>query len=377
MASLNNEMFTPSVHWPKGVDGNLSKGQSLGFWLSPAEVANQLKVSRTTVMRRIIADKLPAQCVVNHNGLKRWRCLLTPAQAKLADTKVLVGQWQEALRSGWLTGKPLSEATVKAHFYGLKQFYKYRRYDFEALSLAVIIPDEVALAISRIKHDVKAKKDHFGIKEKLFYGVLSFHKFLHKKGLVKDETFNFRKVKPKRVYKKAKLKVFIAQLHQCLEELNYDKRFNLVARAFAYTGLRLNEMVRLQIKDIEFNQGRLLVRNGKGCKQRIIGLLPEAIPVLATLAAGGAESDFLLRTKLGRPLSGGAIQQLFYRRCHKLGVKISPHTLRHTFACLLHDLGFSVPLIQKALGHSNIETTMRYLGVQERELVKLMGLGKG
>lgn len=368
-------MYSQKVHCPKGVEGSKSTGQSLeGFWLSPAKVAQSMGISRTEVLRRIWADKLQAAIQLDQFGRKRWKVLLTPSDATRADTKGLVAQWQESLRNGWLTGKPLSEKTVVAHFYGLGLFYKYRHYLFENLLLDVLTPDEVALAVSKIPHDIKKRNDHFGMKEKLFYGVLSFHRFLVKKGLAKDAVEAFRRVKPKRVYKRAKPKVFITQLNYCLEELEHE-RFKLVAKAFAYTGLRLTEMVRLQLMDIDFANKTLFVRHGKGFKERQTGILPEALPVLQALAEGATSSrSFLIRGRGGDGVKPVTVQKLFYRCCGGLSVKFSPHSLRHTFACLLDEKGFSVPLIQLALGHSNIETTMRYLGVNQRRLVaKMMG----
>lgn len=366
-------MYSENVHCPKGVDGAKSSGQSLeGFWFSPAKAAKSMGVSRTTVLRRIKADELQSRTVVDIYGRKRWKVLLTPSDAVRANTKALVSQWQESLSNGWLTGKPLSGKTLQAHLYGLRLFYKYRRYSFEALLLDVLTPEEVALAVSKIPHEAKKQNDHFGMKEKLFYGVLSFHRFLVKKGLAKDSVEAFRRVKPKRVYKRLKPKIFIAQLNHSLDELEHE-RFKLVAKAFAYTGLRLTEMVRLQLMDIDFQNKTLFVRHGKGFKERQIGILPEALPVLQDLAEGCTSArSFLIRGRGGGAVKPVTVQKLFYRCCAGLSVKFSPHTLRHTFACLLDEKGFSVPLIQLALGHSNIETTMRYLGVNQRRLVAQM-----
>ena len=362
-------MSPPFVPTSKGLD-EIKKPSS--YWVSTLIVSKQLGISQRTVRRWCIDGKIASR-EIHKDGKKSYECQITPARIQGLSTADLVNQWRTAMRNGWLVGKPLTEKTINTHNYGLRLFYKNRNYDYEELSLEVLNPAEMELALANIPHDIANRNDHYSMKEKMFLGVLSFHKFLAKKGLAKEDVAGFRKIKPKARYKRVKQKIFTQQLEIELETIQ-NERFKLIAKAFAYTGLRLTEMVRLQVGDIDFNERTIFVKHGKGCKERQVGILPEAMPILETLTNGVTHPcQPVLRGVLdGRELTNEAVQKLFSRCSKSLNIHISPHRMRHTFASLLNEKGFSVPEIQLALGHANIETTMRYLGVNEQRLIARM-----
>lgn len=173
------------------------------------------------------------------------------------------------------------------------------------------------------------------------------------------------------------------------------------------TGMRLTEGLRLRVKDIEFERRAIIVREGKGAKDRVV-MLPASLdqPLRQQLAAAhalwsadrsagvaGVQVPNALDRKYPRaPLSWAwfwafpqamlsddprgagqrrhhqheqAFQRAFKRALHAAGVHklASPHTLRHSFATHLLQSGYDIRTVQELLGHSDVSTTMVYTHV--------------
>jgi integrase/recombinase XerD len=145
------------------------------------------------------------------------------------------------------------------------------------------------------------------------------------------------------------------------------------------TGLRVSELVRLTLLQVNLRQGVVGVR-GKGNKDRLVPLGEEAILWLERylsesrpVVIGGGQSDFLFITRRGRPLTRQAFWHLIKRYALISGVRkpISPHTLRHAFATHLLNHGADLRVVQMLLGHSDISTTQIYTHVAKARLKEL------
>lgn len=131
----------------------------------------------------------------------------------------------------------------------------------------------------------------------------------------------------------------------------------------AYMGLRFNEAVSLKASDIDVNNNTLYVF-GKGAKERILPITNEALPYLSE--ALKSHPTGLLWPSEGKPLT--KLVGTFKAASKVIGKYVTPHILRHSFARRLLDRGISLPVIQKWLGHSNIQTTMTYLHVDIEDM---------
>ncbi len=136
---------------------------------------------------------------------------------------------------------------------------------------------------------------------------------------------------------------------------------NLLARA----GLRVGEVVRLRLGDVEMNgrSGWVTVKGGKGNKSRRVPLNGEArqaLKVWLEARPQGAE-DWLFLSRTGKPLSERDVQRMVAEYGRIAGVEATPHALRHTFATRAIEKGVDVATLQALLGHSRLETTGRYL----------------
>lgn len=145
---------------------------------------------------------------------------------------------------------------------------------------------------------------------------------------------------------------------------------NLVLIRFALaTGLRAGELIAVRDKHLEFDTagGRVMVRDGKGAKDRAVYFSPEirnALDVWLQPRAQETESNFLFPTRKGTQMLTSYLRQFVKREARKAGIKeaekVSPHTLRHTAAVDLLRETERLEIVQEFLGHSDISTTRIY-----------------
>jgi len=186
-----------------------------------------------------------------------------------------------------------------------------------------------------------------------------------------------------------------------------DSEWRLFGQLLYGTGMRITEGLHLRVKDVDFSHGAIIVREGKGAKDRVV-MLPKSLePGLREQLAkahavwlqdqqeqrGGVEMPDALDRKYPRagstwawfwvfpqdhhsvdPRSGivrrhhmydQTFQRAFKRAANAAGVTkpVSPHTLRHSFATHLLQSGYDIRTVQELLGHSDVATTMIYTHV--------------
>ncbi len=131
------------------------------------------------------------------------------------------------------------------------------------------------------------------------------------------------------------------------------------------TGLRISELVKLNKKDIDFDERTIRVR-GKGDKDRIV-LFDEKTKDLITnyIENENPDSEYLFINKNGRKLTPRYVQLMIKRYAKEAGIekKVTPHVLRHSFATHLLKNGVDIRVIQQLLGHSSLSTTQIYTNV--------------
>lgn len=143
------------------------------------------------------------------------------------------------------------------------------------------------------------------------------------------------------------------------------------------SGLRVSELVNLEIKDINFGGGFIRVL-GKGSKERVIPMNQRAMEKIKRyitdarpLLLGKKYSEFLFVTGRGTAMTRQRFWQTINAYGKKLGMEISPHTVRHSFATHLLEGGADLRSLQKMLGHSDISTTQIYTKVTMDRLRKV------
>jgi integrase/recombinase XerD len=142
------------------------------------------------------------------------------------------------------------------------------------------------------------------------------------------------------------------------------------------TGIRVSELTSARTMDLDWELGLLQV-TGKGSKERIVPVGAIALEVveryLTQVRPGldrGRSAGALFLNRRGRPLSRMTVWNLVEEARKRAGVerRISPHTLRHTFATHLLEGGADLAVVQELLGHADISTTQIYTHVDREYL---------
>jgi len=136
-------------------------------------------------------------------------------------------------------------------------------------------------------------------------------------------------------------------------------------------GLRAREALQLAVRDIDWQSGKVKVRQGKGRKDRILWLNEQALDWLRKWRERRPGQGALLFTTLaGKPLRDNYLRVMIKRYGQKagLGKDVHPHMLLHTFATDLYRETKNIRLVQKALGHASLGTTMIYTHIVDDEL---------
>lgn len=157
------------------------------------------------------------------------------------------------------------------------------------------------------------------------------------------------------------------------------KRDSALMSLLANTGIRLNEVVSLNIADLHGHQLRIL--HGKGNKQRLVVLDPQTRRLIASyrkaLPAWQRDLEALFPGEIGPRLGHATAQRLITRAGRKAGVdlgKCAPHRFRHGLGTALVGAGVPLSTVQRILGHSSLAVTSRYLHTQTKDLEEAIRL---
>ena len=154
------------------------------------------------------------------------------------------------------------------------------------------------------------------------------------------------------------------EIIKMLSHLKNPKHHCIVSLLYG-SGLRVGEVVRIKMKDVDLERMVLLVRQGKGKKDRFT-ILPESLKdILNKQKQIKSSDDYLFTNPNNKHLSEASVQKIVAETARVVGINrvISPHTLRHSFATHLLENGTDMRYVQELLGHSDIRTTQIYTHV--------------
>ncbi|EJT6154949.1 tyrosine-type recombinase/integrase [Clostridium perfringens] len=152
-----------------------------------------------------------------------------------------------------------------------------------------------------------------------------------------------------------------------------SRRNKVMIELFLCTGLRLSEMLDLQWKDINLMSGQLKVVQGKGKKDRILWINEDMLNILRNWKIEQSNKygvvDLVFCSRNKKRLDDKGIRKMIETYSIKAGINkhITPHTLRHTYATDLLRETKNIRLVQKALGHADLSTTMIYTHIVDDE----------
>lgn len=132
-------------------------------------------------------------------------------------------------------------------------------------------------------------------------------------------------------------------------------------------GIRLNELLSLQVEDVDFDRNLIIVKQGKGRKDRQSVLSKSLKGILFKYLDKYRPSKYLFEGQSGGKYSASSVQAIMKRAVKKTGIKkhATVHTLRHSFATHLLENGTDIRFIQELLGHKRLETTQIYTHISK------------
>ena len=156
-----------------------------------------------------------------------------------------------------------------------------------------------------------------------------------------------------------------------LIEASQTAKSKLIISFLYSSGLRVSELVNLKPVDLNLDEKTGWVRKGKGSKDRLFTLSENLISDLKNYLEEKKENQYLFSPN--KPLTTRNIQKIIALTASKAGLqkKVTPHTLRHSYATHLLESGVDIRIIQELLGHANLNTTQLYAHVSTEQLKKV------
>lgn len=204
-----------------------------------------------------------------------------------------------------------------------------------------------------------------------------FYSYMLKMQIVEGNPFNLvhGPKKEKKLPNYLKYSEFEELISLC-DETDLGLRNRMILELLFATGIRVSEAINIKLSDINFKEREIKVF-GKGKKTRIVYFNKVCQTVMSEYVLNarqsllkGRKSDYLLLNHLGNPITRRGVQDILEKLILKSSLKhkISPHTLRHTFATLLLNEGMDLREVQELLGHERLSTTSIYTHVSNEEL---------
>lgn len=154
-------------------------------------------------------------------------------------------------------------------------------------------------------------------------------------------------------------------------EVTKNPKHKLILKILYGCGLRVSELVKIKINNIDLEEGLITIREGKGRKDRYV-MIPKKVSDEIKDYIKAIEGDYLFPGVNGH-LTIKSIQKIVQSSAKKARIskKVTPHTLRHSFATHLLENGTDIRIIQKLLGHKRLETTQIYTQISTQQLKKV------
>lgn len=155
-----------------------------------------------------------------------------------------------------------------------------------------------------------------------------------------------------------------------LIEATDNRKSRLIVSLLYSSGLRVSELVNLKVDDLNLKEKLGWVRRGKGSKDRLFTISESLSEELAKYL-DKKENTYVFSKE--KPLTTRNIQKIIKGARLKAGItkKVTPHTLRHSFATHLLEQGTDIRVIQAVLGHSSLNTTQIYTHISNEQLKKI------
>lgn len=248
--------------------------------------------------------------------------------------------------------KGYSDQTIKAYVYHIGKFIDF-------------------IEKSRLNLTNEAVKSYMLVQElsvnsmRLKYAAIRFFfcEILRRPFTIWEVPVKKREIQLPKVLSKRQIKALI--------ESTDNLKHKIIIKILYSCGLRLEELINLKRKDIDFNRNIVLIRKGKGRKDRYTIIAKSLkIDLLKYYSNTNFKTDYVIEGRNNK-YNKKSVQKVLEKAGKKIRANVHPHILRHSFATHLLEDGIDIRYIQKLLGHSSLKTTEIYTHVATKDLTKI------
>ena len=217
-----------------------------------------------------------------------------------------------------------------------------------------------------VLHLLEERKSHSYVNQ-----CVSALKFLYEKVLKQPSpVVNLPRPKKDRKLPEVLSRAEVLRLFEAVSNLKHRALLMMIYSS----GLRVGEVVRLRVEDVDSERGLIHIRQGKGRKDRYVMLSEVALGALREYWRAYRPTKWLFPgQREGRHLHERTVEKILKQACQRAGIRkdISVHTLRHSFATHLLEMGTDLRYIQELLGHKSSKTTEIYTHVSQRNIAAI------
>lgn len=226
----------------------------------------------------------------------------------------------------------------------LKTFSKYNPQD---ISLELI--EKYILWI------IKEKNISASYQKQILFSITKFYDSIYNKKL------DLYSLYPKRAEYKLPKYLSLSDVQKIINGTDNLKHKSIISLLYG-GGLRLSELINLELSDINSDKMLIFIRQSKGKKDRVVMLSEKLLTLLRQYYVAYKPKFWLFEGQSGGQYSAKSVQQVVKSAAQKAGININvtPHVLRHAFATHLIENGTDIRFIQELLGHNSIKTTEKY-----------------
>ncbi|WP_456422996.1 tyrosine-type recombinase/integrase [Lutibacter sp.] len=259
----------------------------------------------------------------------------------------------------YLKGKCYSESTIKTYFTFVADFFDY----INDTPLTTLSNRD----IEKFLEDVFVPRKYSVSTHRQFISAIKLFKAFYPE--CKIEEIELKRPKKSRILPTVLSKEEIIDLLRYTKNLKHRAVLAMIYSA----GLRISELLNLELQHIDIDRRQIIVKNSKGRRDRNIILAKSFIPLMQNYLMSYEPKIYFVEGKPFQKYSAESIRSFLHKatKIAKITKRVTPHTLRHSYATHLLENGIDLRYIQELLGHAKPETTMIYTHVSKKDLLNI------
>jgi integrase/recombinase XerD len=260
----------------------------------------------------------------------------------------------------YLRGQRYSKSTIDSYITFVQSFLGFYH---EKKSAYISLRD-----IHRYNYEVIIKNNYSNSYQRQFIGAIKlFYSY------VSYASFDLEELERPRRERKLPTVLSKEEVRQILVRTPNLKHKAILSTIYA-AGMRVGEVLNLRIADLDIDRMQIHIRAAKGKKDRYVKISQANLMVLQRYLHRHTPNFYLFEGPKGRAYSSSSVRKVLQRACEAAGIKknVSPHTLRHSYATHMLELGIDLRYVQEFLGHKKPETTMIYTHISSQKVEQMV-----